>query len=269
MSTTQLALNPACETATIGRFPLQPLRAFRALRRLIADKEDTAQVFEIIQSLSGRSIFNGYQRMLTSPEGGRQAYLRIEMAEKLLDNAWLAGFAPGTVGAQYREFIGTRALSADGLVDESRKASDTDVDSAHPVAWYGRRLRDIHDIWHVLTGYRTDVLGEACLLAFTHGQVRNRGIGFIVLAAAYEMTKSHRRQPYARAMLEGWRNGRKAEWFPALDYDALFAEPLEAARVRLNIARPAIYDLVPLEARSAYRDIDDRELRIAAGRKAA
>ncbi|HWA29724.1 MAG TPA: Coq4 family protein, partial [Rhizomicrobium sp.] len=147
---------------------------------------------------------------------------------------------------------------------ESRKASDTaDVDSAHPVAWYARRIRDIHDIWHVLTGYRTDTLGEASILAFTHAQVKNRGIAFIVMAAAFEMTRSHPHPQYIRAMLEGYRHGRAAKWLPAEDYDALFAEPLEAARKRLNIQAPVIYESVPLEARNAYRDSEDRELRIA------
>jgi ubiquinone biosynthesis protein COQ4 len=255
---------PASEAATFGRLPLQPLHAFRALRKLIADKEDTVQVFEIIKALSGASIFNGYQRMLTIPEGARQAYLRPEMAAKLSDDAWLASFAPRTVGAHYREFINLRSFAADGLVDESRKASDAaDVDSAHPVAWYARRIRDIHDIWHVLTGYRTDTLGEASILAFTHGQVKNRGIAFIVMAAAFEMTRSHPHRQYVRSMLEGYRHGKAAKWLPAEDYDALFAEPLEAARKRLNIQTPVIYESVPLEARNAYRDSEDRELRIA------
>jgi len=263
-----LEFTQAATEAAIGRLPLQPLHALRSLRKLIANKEDTRQVFEIIKALSGRSIFNGYQRMLTSSEGARQAYLRPEMAAKLCDDAWLASFAPGTVGAHYREFIGLRALSADGLVDESRKAGDSaDVDSAHPVAWYARRIRDVHDIWHVLTGYRTDTLGEASILAFTHGQVKNRGIAFIVMAAAFEMTRSHPNLAYIRSMREGYRHGKAAEWLPAQDYDALFAEPLEAARKRLNIAVPKIYESVPMEARNAYRETDDRELRIA--RKAA
>jgi ubiquinone biosynthesis protein COQ4 len=234
------------------------------LRKLIANKEETVHVFEIIKALSGKSIFNGYQRMLTLQEGARQAYLRPEMAAKLSDDAWLATFAPGTVGAHYREFINLRSFAADGLVDESRKASDAaDVDSAHPVAWYARRIRDIHDIWHVLTGYRTDTLGEASILAFTHGQVKNRGIAFIVMAAAFEMTRSHPNSQYGRAMLEGYRHGKAAKWLPAEDYDALFAEPLEAARKRLNIQTPVIYESVPLEARNAYRESEDRELRIA------
>jgi ubiquinone biosynthesis protein COQ4 len=263
MSTPQFT-QLASEAATFGRLPLQPLHAFRSLRKLIANKEETVHVFEIIKALSGKSIFNGYQRMLTIPEGARQAYLRPEMAARLSDDAWLATFAPGTVGAHYREFINLRSFAADGLVDESRKASDTaDVDSAHPVAWFARRIRDIHDIWHVLTGYRTDTLGEASILAFTHAQVKNRGIAFIVMAAAFEMTRSHPNLQYIRAMLEGYRHGKAAKWLPAEDYDALFAEPLEAARLRLNIQAPKIYESVPLEARNAYRESEDRELSIA------
>jgi ubiquinone biosynthesis protein COQ4 len=42
-------------------FNLQPLRALRAVRRLIADKEDTAQVFEIMRALSGNAIPKGYR----------------------------------------------------------------------------------------------------------------------------------------------------------------------------------------------------------------
>lgn len=257
------ARKASAQSANAGRMPIQPRRAAAALRRLIADKEDTAQVFEIIECLSGSAIYNGFIRMLSLPEGGRQIYRREELAEKLCDDAWLATFAPGTVGAHYREFINLRSLSADGLVEESRKGVDNDIDAAHPVAWYGRRMRDVHDIWHVLTGYRTDTLGEASILAFTYGQVKNRGIGFIVLTAAFEMTRSHPNLQYARSMLEGWRNGKAAQWLPAQDYDALFAEDLEAARARLNIKSPVRYLSVPLEARNAYRDTDDREIRIA------
>ena len=55
---------------------LEPLTALRAFRKLIRDKEDTAQVFEIMRALSGRSIARGYNRMLGTMEGGRQAFLR-------------------------------------------------------------------------------------------------------------------------------------------------------------------------------------------------
>ena len=159
-------------TAEFDRFrpqPLEPLTAFRAFRKLIRDKEDTAQVFEIMRALSGRSIARGYNRMLGTMEGGRQAFLREELAHKLDDPAWLADFGAGTVGAAYRDFREARGFTAEGLADEARKVAPL-ADAPHPVIWYSRRLRDVHDIWHVLTGYQTDALGEACVVAFSHAQ---------------------------------------------------------------------------------------------------
>src|SRR5687767_13336086 len=52
--------------------------AWRSLQRLLADKEDTRQVFEIMRALNGASTANGYQRLLTTPEGGRIAFERQE-----------------------------------------------------------------------------------------------------------------------------------------------------------------------------------------------
>ena len=48
---------------------MQPLRALRAVRRLIADKEDTVQVFEIMRALAGKAIPKGYRRLLTAARG--------------------------------------------------------------------------------------------------------------------------------------------------------------------------------------------------------
>lgn len=226
-------------------FSIQPLRALKALRKLIADKEDTSQVFEIMRALSGRATPRGYRRMLETPEGGRQAYMRVELADKLQDREWLAQFAPGTVGAAYRAFIAPRDLSAYGLAEESRKLPDVNIDAAHPVAWYARRLRDVHDVWHVLTGYNTDALGEACVVAFSYAQTRNFGFGFIALAGAHQFEKLKRGYPYFKAILQGYRRGKAAKWLPAEDYEKLFAEPLEAARKRLGITPSPLYDAIP------------------------
>lgn len=243
-----------CPPLAIRRKPaIDPMRALRGFRRLVADKEDTEQVFEIMSALSGRSIPRGYQRLLQSSEGGRQAYLAAELADRLGDAAWLAGLPEGSVGAAYRDFITERGFSAQGLADESRKVADVEIDAAHPDGWYARRLRDVHDIWHVLAGYGTDALGEACVVAFSHPQTRSAGFAFIAAGAALEFEKLRKGHPYGRAIWQAWRHGRKAAWLPAMDYEALFAEPLDAARARLRIARPTLYEAVPLEARDGYR----------------
>ncbi|MDY6923197.1 MAG: Coq4 family protein [Pseudomonadota bacterium] len=234
-------------TADFDRFrppPLDPLAAVRAFRKLVRNKEDTAQVFEIMRALSGRSIARGYDRMLGTMEGGRQAFLRDELAHRLDDPVWLARFGPGTVGAAYRDFREARGFTAEGLADEARKIGPL-VDAQHPVIWYSRRLRDVHDIWHVLTGYRTDALGEACVVAFSHAQTGNLGFAFIGWGAAREIQRESPSIPARRAVLQAWRIGRAARWLPGLDYEALFAEPLETARARLNLRPATVYDAVP------------------------
>jgi ubiquinone biosynthesis protein COQ4 len=231
---------------------LEPLAAWRAFSKLIRDKEDTAQVFEIMRALSGRSQARGYSRMLRTVEGGRQAFLRDELAQKLDDPDWLSQFAPGTVGAGYRAFRDAMGFTADGLAQIEREVLPH-VDAPHPVLWYSRRLRDVHDIWHVLTGYGTDALGEACVVSFSYGQTGNLGFGFIGYGAAQEIARENRRIPARHAVFQAWRNGRVARWLPALDYERLFAEPLESARLRLNIRSPSVYDAVPEDDRRALK----------------
>jgi ubiquinone biosynthesis protein COQ4 len=231
---------------------LEPLRAFRAFRKLIRNKEDTAQVFEIMRALSGRSISRGYNRMLKTLEGGRQAFLREELAHKLDDPVWLSRFEPGSVGAAYRAFREARGFTAEGLADEARKVAPL-VDAQHPVVWYSRRIRDVHDVWHVLTGYGTDALGEACVVSFSYAQTRNLGFAFIGWGAAREVQREAPSVPARRAVWQAYRNGRAARWLPGLDYEALFEQPLEAVRERLNIRPASVYQAVPAELRAGLK----------------
>lgn len=231
--------------------PIQPLRALRAFNRLKEDKEDTRQVFEIIKALSGSAILRAYLRMLHSEEGGRQAYERLELKSLFDDPDWLAQFGPGTVGEAYRAFRAQRGLTAYGLALQAEEV-DENINANHPVAWYARRMSDVHDIWHVLTGYGTDVVGEACILGFTYAQNPNLGVAVIALGAGREFSRRHKGPPYMRAILEGYRLGKAAKPLVCEDYVKLLAEPLEAARERLNLKRPAIYESIPYEARETY-----------------
>jgi len=181
-----------------------------------------------------------YARLIATEEGGRLAYDRVELTERFGDRDWVAQFAPGTVGAAYRAFLETTGYSADGLAEVSKVIREDEL--AHPYAWFGRRVRDTHDIWHVLTGYKADEsLGEACLVAFSYAQVGGLGWAWIAGAASLKSLKVTGNRLFARAVWEGYRNGRKAKWLAGEDYEALMAEPIEAARRRLGIAEPVAY----------------------------
>ena len=242
----------AIDTAESPAFrPVSPkldwMHALRSLRRLLNDKEDTGQVFEIMRALNGTSTARCYQRLLTTPQGGRIAYERPEFAQKLMDDAWLDSLPEGSVGAAYRTFIRTENLSAEGLAAVSREGAKH-VDEPHPYAWMGRRTRDVHDIWHILTGYHRDGLGEACLVAFSYAQTK--GLGWALIAAGAANRGRGSKYPYVKAIWQGYQRGKAAKWLLEQDYERLMSEPLDAARRRLNITPATIYDSIPPEARA-------------------
>src|SRR5271154_3182546 len=178
----------AMTTATMDRPATKDRKnwteAFRAVRRLLADPNDTVQVFRVMAALNGGTSARNYRRLLQTPEGGRIAYRHIELVGRVTDRAFLARFAPGTVGAAYRAFLDKTGFSADGLAAVDREVK-RDRDEEHPHAWFGRRERDLHDIGHVLTGYQADdPLGELCLVAFTFAQSRGLGWAFIAMSGA-------------------------------------------------------------------------------------
>jgi ubiquinone biosynthesis protein COQ4 len=216
--------------------------AVRAVRRLLTDPDDTVQVFRIMAALNSGTSVKNYHRLIATPEGGRIAYRREELVARLTDRAWLAQFAPGTVGAAYRAFLDRTGFSANGLEAVSQEVESGREDQ-HPYAWFGRRERDLHDIWHVLTGYQAnDPLGELCLVAFSYAQSKGLGWAFIAMAGALKSLREPNGRAARRAILEGYRHGRAAKWLHSEDIGALFAEPLDAARTRLNIARPIAYE---------------------------
>ncbi|MEA3064283.1 MAG: ubiquinone biosynthesis protein [Sphingomonadales bacterium] len=216
--------------------------ALTALRRLLADGDDTVQVFRIMRALNADTTHRNYRRLIASLEGGRLAYERVELAPRFCDRAWIESFPEGSVGAAYRAFLDRTGYSADGLVEVSVADTEIPRNVEHPYAWFGRRERDIHDIWHVLTGYEADEpLGEACLVAFSYAQTGGLGWAAIAVGAALKSLRITGNSAFARAVWEGWRHGRRAAWLHLEDYEALMAEPLDGARARLRIAEPARY----------------------------
>jgi ubiquinone biosynthesis protein COQ4 len=220
MTETITAFSPPANTR-----PQKPRRqwivALKALRRLLNDKEDTGQVFEIMGALNGDSTMKNYRRLLETPQGGRVAYEHVELAERLMDDAWLDTFATGTVGAAYREFVRSENISAEGLAEISR-ARQSKVEQAHPHAWFGRRTRDSHDIWHILSGYHRDGLGEACLVAFSYAQTRSLGWAVIAMGAALRPRRGPK-HPYVRAIWQGYTRGKAAAWLAGEDYVPLIS----------------------------------------------
>lgn len=152
----------------------------------------------------------------------------------------LPDYPEGTVG--YHVF-NNQKYPIDMLIRLSRagRRNKQYMSANHPYSWMARRHLDIHDIWHTLAGYDMDYLGEMCLAAFTFGQCGTR---VYLLANLIGIFKFKFNPSVIRAMLEGYRRGKKAKWLLEENYETLFEENLEECRKRLNLPAPKIYDRI-------------------------
>ena len=226
------------QTAATNR--IDPLMALRAFRKLRKNPEDTEQVFMIGEALRGKSLARVTARFAATELGqavltGRHALLPI-----LADRAALATLPAGSLGRAYLEFVVSESLSAQGLAEAARRRDEMSQATPHERA-FRSHLRDCHDLWHVLTGYGRDPLGEVSLLAFTFAQTRLTGLGAIALAGTLRIGRALRRQPVRAAVLDAYRTGRDAQWLPGVDWSALLGRDLEYVRSKLGLLTPHRY----------------------------
>ena len=219
---------------------IRPLAALRALRRLLKDREDTGQVFIITSSLRGKASLRGAERLRGTEAGRAVLAEKRSLLPVLCNRAFLAALPAGSFGRAYYDFVSRENISAEGLVEASLVQNKYPAPTADEQL-FRDRIRDMHDLWHVLTGYGRDPLGETCVVAFSYPQTKSMGLGVIALLGMARIARALPGAPVRAAVIEAWRHGRAAAWLPGEDMEKLLGEPLETLRSRLGIAPPDRY----------------------------
>lgn len=220
----------------------RPLKALHHFRKLIDDKEDTEQVFHIIEALRDNRFARSAEHFYQSPTGQRMLEQNEYLPRLLDDHDRLRKLPANSVGQAYVRFMEKEGLTAQGLVDEFDKFRSGQPRYDDMLERYSNRLRDTHDLFHVLTGYGRDALGEQCVLAFSYSLNPSWGVLFIAWAGARELKKQVTTgAPIYAAVREAQRIGRAAINIAHEDIEALLALPLAEARKKLNIAEPVTY----------------------------
>lgn len=215
--------------------------SIKAVRALIADPDDTKKVFEVLATMRGKSLLRIFKKFKATKTGEHILRQRVELLDVLNDHAKLMRLSPNSFGQVYLSFLDQAKLASGGLVYASEDYYQNVQDPE--LLLFMRRNRDSHDLWHTLTQYGRDTLGETCLLAFTYAQTKNPGIRLILLLASVRLYREYGHGTFA-ALWRAYGDGKRASWLLAQPYEEMLPLNIEHVRVMLSIPDPNAYRVV-------------------------
>ncbi len=216
-------------------------RAIKNFRLLMQDKENTGLVFEIYDALPSNKMIPRVEDLCFSERGDYLRETEPNLAEILDDHKTLRKTPKGSLAHAYCDFMESEGLTAAGLVAESESIGRPKYDDL--LQWLTDRSRDTHDLFHVLTGYGRDALGEQCVLLFTHGQSPSDGHLLIGYAGSVniKMQVKGSRAPILGAAQQAKRTGRGAPKLVEQPIRELLKQPFDRVRAAMNIPEPTVY----------------------------
>ncbi|HKU38691.1 MAG TPA: Coq4 family protein [Polyangiales bacterium] len=196
---------------------------------LALDPNDTQQVFYLAQAVD-RDSLPRILAELSQHAGGRELMrVRPVIDSKHVDFAALEALPAHTLGGAY-----ARALRAQQLDPDIFEAAPPGLPADQ--AYLAQRMRQTHDLWHVLTGLATDIPGETALQAFAYAQLRQNFSGLIaVFGLAFFGVRYPRMWSLVRRAA---RAGKAASYLLAVRWEDHWRESLHDVRRRYGIADP-------------------------------
>jgi ubiquinone biosynthesis protein COQ4 len=208
-------------------YKIDYLRAYKAFKKLCRNPANTIFIFEILYALNPPSLRWSLEQLMRTESGGEVAYTSEEISEYFQS---LSERPEGSVGRECHKLFPNQEI----LLKLSRRKSSNSkwIEAKHPYNWMARRYRDTHDTWHTLTGYPANDTGEICLAAFSFAQTKSIGWIAICLLGLLKYGLTYKNLSMVQ---HAYLRGKNAKFLLAENYDDLFNEDLEEARIRLNI----------------------------------
>jgi ubiquinone biosynthesis protein COQ4 len=188
---------------------------FTVIAKLFKASDDHESVQLMIQHLS---VYPQCQQAFTN---------RFSLGT--IDLAKLSQLADHTLGYRYAEHTIQNQLKP--LQAESLPQSDRDFLNMH--------ITETHDIWHVITGTKTDILGEIQLEAFYIAQLKMSRFWLALVtknllkSLLYDIELADR---YMEVITKGWMMGDRAEPLFGVNWHNLWATPIAEVRAALKVS---------------------------------
>lgn len=152
-------------------------------------------------------------------EGRRLLDERPTLQGRELDLDALERLPEGTLGHEFVRYF--RKNGIEPFVTAFPIQSDVD--------YLSKRYRETHDLFHVITGYGTDVTGEMELQAFVLG---NLGLRQAILILAYSVPLQLKElgivnfRPYLARIWAAYMRGRHSREMLSVNYEKLWEQPV-------------------------------------------
>ncbi len=241
-------MNPSSQSTTVDATQLPTRerwkRALTALAAVLRDPDRTDQVLVFSTYANAGSMPDRIHRFLDHPAGAKLYREHRMIDAHSIDLAALAQLPEGTLGRAYADFLNSRGLTPD--IFEQPPENITSPEMAYVI----QRLRQTHDLWHVVTGYDTDPASEVALQAFTFGQLRAPSSG--ILAFLGTLRGSQLKRDLVVDVLRALRLGARSEKLAAFPWEDHWATPLVEVRTMLGLpTKPS----APEQLSAAVREI--------------
>jgi ubiquinone biosynthesis protein COQ4 len=202
-------------------------RALRALTRVMIHPEQTDQVLVFSNLANARQREERLHLFFNDPRGKRLYDERRAIDSKSIDLDVLAALPANTLGHAYATFMRAHGLTPD--VFDGRPADVRDDRAAFVI----QRMRQTHDLWHVVTNAETDPAGEVALQAFTYAQMHAPSSG--ILAALGTLRSLRYTRDVVRDVIDMYRLGKRAEPLVMFPWEDHWATPLTDVRRMLSL----------------------------------
>lgn len=206
--------------------PLDAARALYRLVRLVQDPNRLDEVFEMADALGKPEALNPIVEEIAKDPFVARAFEERHRIE--VDLASLRKLPEGTLGRAFAAHMDAAKL------DPSALPTLPDSDR---VLYFRAHLYETHDIWHAVTGFGVDFVGELGLQGFYLAQIPGPlpallvATGF-VRSAIYDR---HLIKPFMNELIRGWRMGASAKPFFGVKWDEMWSLPLAEVRAKLGI----------------------------------
>ncbi|HEY4057189.1 MAG TPA: Coq4 family protein [Kofleriaceae bacterium] len=219
---------------------VKPFEALRALRVLFTHPEDTVAAIRVVRALDAPAIASLTERLRADPQGRHILAERPSLLATLGDREMLAALPTESLGRTYLAFCDKEGITPGGLVAAADEVPMPMIGEEQ--IYVANRMRDSHDLMHVVTGYQTDLAGELALLAFSFAQTYSPGVGLLATGGLLESMRYGEEGRTVRKLARAaFVRGRRAAYLPAVEWEKWLARPLADVRRVLRVSTPPVY----------------------------